>query len=104
LPAWFVANDSDPGIDFPKEACPMTTLADIPGEVIPLVAIGGTAACILVGIVTSTMNDWAKTKVRERTRREVAAYVAEGSMTPDEAERILKAGNESAASGCGSKC
>jgi hypothetical protein len=29
---------------------------------------------------------------RERTKREIAAYVAEGSMTPEQAERIIKAG------------
>ena len=36
----------------------------------------------------------SKSKEREQTRREVAAYVAEGSMTPADAERILKAGEE----------
>lgn len=30
-------------------------------------------------------------RAREETRREVAAYVAEGSMTPEDAERILAA-------------
>lgn len=28
---------------------------------------------------------------RERTRREIAAYIAEGTMTPDQGERLLKA-------------
>lgn len=28
---------------------------------------------------------------RERTRREIAAYVAEGSITSDEGERLLRA-------------
>lgn len=28
----------------------------------------------------------------ERTRREIAAYIAEGSMTPEQGERILKSG------------
>ncbi len=31
---------------------------------------------------------------RERTRREIAAYIAEGSMTPDQGERLLKAGEK----------
>lgn len=31
---------------------------------------------------------------RERTRREIAAYIAEGSMTPDQGERLMKAGAE----------
>jgi len=28
---------------------------------------------------------------RERTRREVAAYIAEGSMTPEQGEKLLRA-------------
>lgn len=31
------------------------------------------------------------TGARERTKREIAAYIAEGSMTPEQGERILKA-------------
>jgi hypothetical protein len=37
-----------------------------------------------------------KSKEREQTRREVAAYVAEGSMTPEQGERLLKAGSDRA--------
>ena len=29
----------------------------------------------------------------ERTRREIAAYIAEGSMTPEQGERLLASGN-----------
>jgi len=35
-----------------------------------------------------------KSRQREQTRREIAAYVAEGTMTTDEGERLLKAGRE----------
>ncbi len=35
----------------------------------------------------------SKSKEREQTRREVAAYVAEGSMTPEQGERLLSAGS-----------
>jgi len=35
-----------------------------------------------------------KYRLREQTRQELAAYVAEGSMTPEDAERIIKAGTE----------
>jgi hypothetical protein len=35
---------------------------------------------------------WAdRTKQRERTRREIAAYIAEGSMTAEEGERLMSA-------------
>jgi hypothetical protein len=32
---------------------------------------------------------------RERTRREIAAYIAEGSMTPEQGEKLMKAGPKS---------
>ncbi len=34
----------------------------------------------------------AQTSMRERVRREIAAYVAEGSMTPEQGEKLLLAG------------
>lgn len=83
----------------------MTTLADIPDELIPLVAIVGGVTIALVGIISSNITGAAKSKAREQTRREVAAYVAEGSMTPEEAERILKAGRNPKPTACnGSQC
>lgn len=51
--------------------------------------IGGLIA--IFAIIFSTIKKTAVTKQREQTRRELAAYVAEGSMTPDDAERLLKA-------------
>lgn len=59
---------------------------------IPIIAIGGG---ILAGIITSISKDARKratAREREQTRREIAAYVAEGSMTPEEGERLLRAG------------
>lgn len=38
---------------------------------------------------TKTRCRLEQTRAREETRRELAAYVAEGSMTPEDAERIL---------------
>jgi hypothetical protein len=49
----------------------------------------GTVA-VVFGSITGVM----KTSARERTRREIAAYIAEGSMTPEQGERLLKAGRE----------
>jgi len=54
---------------------------------------------ILVGILgfismLGIIHAMAKSKEREQTRREVAAYVAEGSMTPEQGERLLASGNE----------
>jgi hypothetical protein len=68
------------------------TIADLGG---PEVAIGAMAMAGIIGvlsIVIGATQSMHKTKQREQTKRELAAYVAEGSMTPDEAERLLKAG------------
>ncbi len=51
--------------------------------------VGGTIT--IVAIVFGTITGMVKAIVRERTRREIAAYIAEGSMTPEQGERILKA-------------
>jgi len=51
--------------------------------------VGGAIAitAIVMGIIGSTI----KAASRERTRREIAAYIAEGSMTPEQGERLMKA-------------
>lgn len=45
----------------------------------------------VIAIVFGTIKAMVTSTARERTRREIAAYVAEGSMTPEQGERILKA-------------
>lgn len=54
------------------------------------------AGSILVGMLIKSVTAVLTTASRERTKREIAAYVAEGSMTPEQAERILRSGNERA--------
>ncbi len=55
--------------------------------------IGGAIA--IIAIVFTTVTGMIRSISRERTRREIAAYIAEGSMTPEQGEKILKAGEES---------
>lgn len=50
------------------------------------------AGVVVIGIVGSTFREITKTKSREKTRREIAAYIAEGSMTPEQGERLMAAG------------
>ncbi|TVQ31893.1 MAG: hypothetical protein EA376_07860 [Phycisphaeraceae bacterium] len=52
-----------------------------------LFLIGGVIA--LVWIVAASLETIISTRSRERTKREVAAYVAEGSIKPEDAVRIL---------------
>ncbi len=54
---------------------------------VPLI-MGGVGT---VAIVFGTMTSMVKGVARERTRREIAAYIAEGSMTPEQGERLMSA-------------
>ncbi len=51
--------------------------------------VGGLIAIIAIvfGIIGGTI----KAVARERTRREIAAYIAEGSMTPEQGAKLMKA-------------
>ena len=68
------------GIPFDKEQ-----LALLVGGVIAVIAILSGAARSII-----------KTRSRERSRSEIAAYIAEGSMSPEDGERLMKAGEEDA--------
>ncbi len=47
---------------------------------------------LIVAVVVEERRKVIQLREREETRREIAAYVAEGSMSPEDAERILTAG------------
>ncbi|KAA0215160.1 MAG: hypothetical protein DYG94_09775 [Leptolyngbya sp. PLA3] len=63
-------------------------------DLIPLVAIVGGITVAIIAIIAKTIRATARTKEVEATRREIAAYVAEGSITPADAERLLKASSK----------
>ncbi len=68
------------------------------GEVINEgVLIPAILAAMVVGIVAiKTIGNVIRTHAREKSRREIAAYIAEGSITPEQGERLMKAGGEHA--------
>lgn len=52
-------------------------------------------ACTLVVIILiRSLTGVLKTMSRERTRREIAAFIAEGSMSPEQGERLMRAGKD----------
>lgn len=51
--------------------------------------VGGTIA--IVAIVFGIVGGTIKSVAREKTRREIAAYIAEGSMTPEQGEKLMRA-------------
>lgn len=57
-----------------------------------LAVIMSTVAIVaIVWIVSATLYYRRKTMEREQTRREIAAYVAEGTMSPADAARLIEA-------------
>lgn len=50
------------------------------------------AVSVVLVILIRTAGGVLRSSARERSRREIAAYIAEGSMTPEQGERLMKAG------------
>jgi hypothetical protein len=61
-------------------------------DIVKIIAVSGSLFIAVVAIVFGTITGAVKNAQRERSRRDIAAFVAEGSMTADEGERLLKAG------------
>lgn len=75
---------------------PIATLASDAGEV----AVMGGLVLGLIAIVGSFITKIVMARSAERTKREIAAYIAEGTMTPEDGERLLKAGGSRWNTGC----
>jgi hypothetical protein len=60
--------------------------------------VGGVIA--ITAIVFTSVGRTIRATARERTRREIAAYIAEGSMTPEQGERLMAAGEPKKPAGC----
>ncbi len=54
---------------------------------IPILVFSG--VILIVGI--RTLASILSTAARERSRREIAAFIAEGTMSPEQGERLMKA-------------
>jgi hypothetical protein len=59
---------------------------------IPLIIFGTGTVIAVIAILTCSVRKMVVSSNVERSRREIAAYIAEGSMTPEEGERLLSAG------------
>ena len=62
------------------------------GNFIPLVAI--VMGCLVgaIAIIGGTASNIVRSRAREQTKRELAAYVAEGLIDPDQAVAMINAG------------
>lgn len=70
------------------------------GEEIATIAVVGGLTIAVLGMILGAVRGISQTKQREQTKREIAAYIAEGSMTPEQGERLMAAGKGKDASCC----
>lgn len=72
------------------------TLANLEDAVVRefnlVLLVTGVVAVVAIASISGTVRRASVTKQREQTKRELAAYVAEGSMAPEDAQGILAAG------------
>lgn len=67
-----------------------------PGMIGWTVFLGSLLVLVAISKIASTI----RAVSREKTRREIAAYVAEGSLTPEQGERLMRAGPFDGAGRC----
>jgi len=60
-----------------------------------VIVVGGIVVCSIAKHTASAIKGVAK----ERTRREIAAFIAEGSMSPEQGEKLMKAGKGGSCNG-----
>ena len=73
----------------------MVMLASAVGETMPVIALVGGLVIAIIMIVGQLVKSTLAQRAREHSRREIAAYVAEGSMTAEEGARLMDAGLKS---------
>ena len=65
-----------------------------------VVVIAIICLAVLVNSLVRAITAVLTTHARERSRREIAAYIAEGSLSPEQGERLMKAEVKSASKVC----
>jgi hypothetical protein len=71
-----------------------------PEVLVPVVAIGGFFLAAIVCTIVGCIAGVRSRRHIEDSRRELAAYVAEGTVSVDDAERLLNAGGRPGLRSC----
>jgi hypothetical protein len=66
----------------------MEQIFDAAADYFVITVIGG---CFVLGMILRAVTTVVTTNSREKSRREIAAYIAEGSLTPEQGERLMRA-------------
>ncbi len=56
-----------------------------------IVVIGVISLAVLANSLIRAVTTIVETQTKERSRREIAAYIAEGSLSPEQGERLVRA-------------
>lgn len=72
----------------------MWTLALDDGDLTKVITIGIGGVMAITWIIATSIRAAVVGRAKEASRREIAAYIAEGSMTPEQGEKLLNAGTE----------
>lgn len=67
------------------------------GDLVPVAAMAVGGVIAVTWIIMATIDSTVKAREKEATRRELAAYVAEGSMSAQDAANIMNAGRSARA-------
>lgn len=68
----------------------MDAIVTLPIEKLAILAVfGGGTIIAVIGILAWMIKSTAERKEFERSRREIAAYIAEGSMSAEQGQRLL---------------
>jgi hypothetical protein len=68
------------------------TLANLEAELVPILALSIGGGIAIIAIIFGSIRKIVQAAVHEKSRREIAAYIAEGSITPEDGARLLEAG------------
>ncbi len=69
----------------------MQSILDLLDGHMYVVVVALICLALLINSFLRAMTAILTTQARERSRREIAAYVAEGSLTPEQGERLVRA-------------
>ncbi len=69
----------------------MDQFFDLLNDHMYVVVVALICSAVLAGSVIRAVTVVCATHSRERSRREIAAYIAEGSISPEQGERIIRA-------------
>lgn len=68
----------------------MANITSNPNNFMFLMIFGALGIVGVVGIVMATIMKVSSTKERELSRRQIASHIAEGSLSPEDGQRLLE--------------